>query len=258
MKNKYMEKYKDVIYGITHVERRDGSGNPFYMEDYECEALNKLNEMFPNIYISAEDLIALSDFETKKHKNDLIIEDLRDNAYGYSFYDRHGHSITEDEREKRSMAEKHKPELDNNYNKAVSTFLEVCETLNDLDKTQDEDFDIEDVFDKMYEYKLKTSSKDKIIKNYYKRYKAFREKEEENGKLKEQNTNMQEDNTKLKEENVDLKNKNNKLIKQNSKLTQLLSKTLTFCENVKNSKFGKFLFKKQIKALPEPDEDIEK
>lgn len=30
---------------------------------------------------------------------------------------------------------------------------------------------------------------------------------------------------------------------------------MNFCETVKNSRFGRFFFKKQIKELPAPDED---
>ncbi len=35
----------------------------------------------------------------------------------------------------------------------------------------------------------------------------------------------------------------------------MLSKTLDFCNTVRNSRFGKFFFRKQIKELPAPDDD---
>lgn len=257
MDKDYMDKYKSIIYGITHVERCDGSGHPYYMDDYKCTDLEDLNKIFPNVSVSIKDLLRLSDLETEKHKNDLTIEDLQDSAYGYSFYERHGHSITKEEKAEYESAKRIKAKIDNNYTKSVSTFLEVCETLNDSDEMKDKDFNIEDLFEKMYEYKLDTRPKDTILRNYYERYKSFREKEKENKKLKEENTNLSENSNVLEEKNTNLNSENNELKIKNEKLTKLLSKTLAFCENVKNSRFGRFFFKKQIKALSEPNNDKE-
>lgn len=49
-------------------------------------------------------------------------------------------------------------------------------------------------------------------------------------------------------ENIELK-------KQVNVLQKMLSKTLNFCNHVRNSRFGSLFFKKQIKELPAPDND---
>ena len=56
---------------------------------------------------------------------------------------------------------------------------------------------------------------------------------------------------KLIQENIQLKNKN-------SKLQTMLNRTLELCETVQKSKFGKFFFRKQLKALPDIQEDNER
>lgn len=258
MEENYMKKYQKIITEISLMENEDGSGTPWYMEDYNCPALKNLENLFPNISFSKEDLLSLRDYAFKKRENDLMIDDLRDSAYGYSFYDRHGHSITKDEEEERAQAQNSKPELDKSYTQAFSTFFEVCEILNDSKRMEAQEFDIEeDVFSKMYEYGLETVSKNPMIKNYYKRYKSFRENEKDNENLKQENDSLKQENVTIKEEVSNLHDENNYLKQKVKKFQTMLSKTLNFCEHVKNSRFGKLFFKKQIKGLPEPDIDEE-
>ena len=55
----------------------------------------------------------------------------------------------------------------------------------------------------------------------------------------------------LEEKQEELKAENTELKDKNRKLQNMLNKVLQFCETVQKSKFGKFFFRKQLKALPE-------
>lgn len=66
--------------------------------------------------------------------------------------------------------------------------------------------------------------------------------------LEKQLFNSNEKYNNINTENIQLK-------EQVNVLQKMLSKTLDFCNHVKNSRFGRFFFKKQIKELPAPNND---
>lgn len=66
--------------------------------------------------------------------------------------------------------------------------------------------------------------------------------------LEKQLINSNEKYNNINTENIQLK-------EQVNVLQKMLSKTLNFCNCVKNSRFGRLFFKKQIKELPAPNND---
>ena len=104
----------------------------------------------------------------------------------------------------------------------------------------------------MYEQGFCLRPQNPILKKYYETYKTARNNEKENKNLSKKNSTLSEQVEQLNQENTELKNDNNELKQKNSKLQSMLAKTLQFCDYVRESKFGKFFFRKKIKELPEP------
>ena len=254
MEENYIEKYKDIILKISVMENTDGKDNPWYSDEYRCPALEKLMERFPNLSFSKGDLFKLRNFAGRKEKNDLEIYELLDYAYGYSFYERKGHRMTKGEKERQEKARHDEPSINKNYVKAFSTFFSVCENLNDSKILENPEFNIEnEVFSRIYDYNFELSPKNPMLKNYYQTYKAYRKSQEENKKLSEQNKSLTQQVDEANEHNSNLGIENENLEKKFKELQKMLSKTLDFCNTVRNSRFGKFFFRKKIKELPALD-----
>lgn len=83
--------------------------------------------------------------------------------------------------------------------------------------------------------------------------KAYRESQEENVKLSEQNESLTQQVDRANEDNNNLCTENENLKQKVTGLQKMLSKTLDFCNTVRNSRFGKIFFRKKIKELPTPD-----
>lgn len=254
MEENHMEKYKDIIFDISVMQDVDGSGTPWYSDEYRCPALEKLIAKFPNLSFSKKDLLKLRNFATRKADNDIEIDRLADHAYGHSFYEAYGHMITEDEKKRREEAINNKPNIDEDYLKAFSTFFTVCENLNDSGIIENSSFNIEEeAFSRIYDYDFELSPKNPMLKNYYQRYKAYRENKKGNAKLLEQNESLTQQVDKANEDNNNLRIENENLKQKVTGLQKMLSKTLDFCNTVRNSRFGKFFFRKKMKELPTLD-----
>lgn len=256
MEENYMEKYKSIIYDIEHIENIDNEDKPWYSEEYFCPAYDKLKEKFPNVTFSKEDLLKLRNYSKIKENNDQNIYDLEDSKYGYSFYQLHGHMKTKEENAQYNESKKNKADIDEEYNKAFTTFFHLCESLNAPKENNSINME-KDIFEPLYEYDFNLRPQDTITKNYYETYKKYRQEKEEKENLSQSNQDLYRQIDDVKNENVKIKQENTVLKDRNTVLQKMLSKTIEFCNHVKNSRFGKFFFKKQIKSLPEANIKID-
>lgn len=255
MEGKYFEEYGDIIRGIESIESSDKNGNPWYSKEFDCPAIEKLKEKFPNVSFSVEGLMKLTEFFKKKEKNDNIIYDLSDSKYGVSFYDSHGHMKTEEEEAKYREAVTKKDEIDGEYAMACEAFFKACETLNNTDKPSSIE---EDAFEPIYKYGFTLRPKDTMLKGYCESYLKFRGKQDENQEIVEERKQLNEKITDLQKENSGLQRENGELKQKVNILQKMLSRTLAFCERVRNSRVGKLFFRKDIKELPSADESFER
>lgn len=177
----------------------------------------------------------------------LIKQKLNIEWYGYRS------AVSNGDIKRMNDAEEKQPELENKYTNAYTSFFEVCEKLSNPEVLENPEFDFEsEIFSKMYEQGFCLRPQNPILKKYYETYKTARNKEKENKNLSKKNSTLSEQVEQLNQENTELKNDNNELKQKNSKLQSMLAKTLQFCDYVRESKFGKFFFRKKIKELPEP------
>lgn len=157
-------------------------------------------------------------------------------------------------------AEEKQPKLEEQYTEAYTGFFDVCEKLSNPDILDNPEYDFEgEIFSTIYEQGFRLRPQNPILRKYYETYKARRDKEKENESLSEEKTTLSEkveqvnaENTQLKEDNDKLKTENTELKQKNSRLQSMLAKTLKFCDYVRESRFGRFFFRKRIKELPEP------
>lgn len=248
-KENYMKKYSSIISSIKNMSIHDRDDNPWYSDDYKCKGFEEIKKTFPNVSFTKSDFFTLQKYWKDKDKNDKTILDLEDSSYGYSFYETHGHRKTKQEAEQYDNAKAKKGGLDSKWENAISSFFNTCEILNgdkDLNSC-----DIEkDAFQTIFDYKLELRPKNPLYNNYFNTFKKYNEAKSNNEKLIHSNINLEH---KLNEEistNKELSETNTTLEKKVSTLQKMLSKTLEFCNHVRESKFGKFFFRKQIKALP--------
>lgn len=253
MEENYIEKYGAIITSIANFGEKDINDNNWYDENYYSETFDNLQKTFPNVSFSKEDLaMTLRKIYTKKHNNDFIIEDLGDNHYGHSFYETHGHNRTPDEAKKYNAAKDNKEKIDAEYTNAFSGFFKACEILNG-DKPEDS-YDIEeDAFEPMYKYGFKMRPKNAMLNKYYETYEKLNDEKKNSTELAEKNKSLQQQVEEKTTENTELAQTNTELTEKVSKLQKMLSKTLQFCNKVKESRFARFFFRKQIKALPSPE-----
>lgn len=94
-----------------------------------------------------------------------------------------------------------------------------------------------------------------LINNIAEKDKMITEKELKIQELNIENSNLKNLSSDINEKYNDKEIENQELKNRISVLQNMLSATLKFCDNVKNSKFGKFFFRKQLKELPEPNND---
>lgn len=255
-KDNYMKKYSSIISSIKNMSVHDRDDNPWYSDDYKCSGFEEIQKAFPNVSFKKSDFFTLQEYWKAKDKNDKTILDLADSSYGYSFYETHGHRKTKKEAEQYNNAKAKKEELDSKWENAISSFFNTCEILNgdkDLNSC-----DIEkDAFQPICDYKLKLRPKNPLYNNYFNTFEKYNEAKSNNEKLLHSNINIER---KLNEQiatNKELSLTNTSLEKKVSTLQKMLSKTLEFCNHVKESRFGKFFFRKQIKALPSAQIDEE-
>ena len=248
-KENYTKKYNSIISSIKNMSIHDGEDNPWYSDDYHCSGFEELKKTFPNVSFEKSDFFTLQKFWTNKSNNDKTIFDLEDSSYGYSFYETHGHRKTAEETKQYNKAKEDKENLDSKWENAIFSFFNTCEILNgnkDLNSC-----DIEkDAFQTILDYNLKLRPKNPLYNSYFNTFEKYNEAKSNNEKLLLSNRDL---NHKLDEEinkNKNLNETKSSLEKKVSSLQKMLSKTLEFCNHVKESRFGKFFFRKQIKALP--------
>lgn len=263
-KDDNLKKYKSIISTIKNMDKTDGEGNPWYSDDYNCPGYEELKKMFPNVSFKKEDLFKLQKIWNEKDKNDTIIYDLADSKYGHSFYESHGHIKTGEESEQYHDAKAQKANLDTKWDKAINSFFTTCEILNgdkDLNSCNIE----QDAFQPICDYKLELRPKNPLYSNYFNTYQKYNEAKSNNEKLIHSNMVIERklnekvnENQELKQENQELKQENTALKTNVSKLRKMLDKTLEFCNKVKESRLGRFFFRKQLKALPSAQIENEK
>ena len=248
-KDNYFKKYNSIISTIKNMSYKDGDDNPWYSNEYECSGFEELKKAFPNVSFDKKDFFTLQKFWNAKDKNDKTIYNLEDSSYGYSFYETHGHKKTKEESEQYDTAKSKKDEVDTKWENAISSFFNTCEILNgdkDLNSC-----DIEkDAFQTICDYNLELRPKNPLYNNYFNTFKKYNEAKSNNEKLIHSNMNLERKLNVEKDKNTELTQTNASLETKVSKLQKMLSKTLEFCNHVRESKFGKFFFRKQIKALP--------
>ena len=211
--------------------------------------LSALEKEFPNIEFSINDVELLSKIYNKKQKNSSEINKAKLNIEWYGYRS----AVSNGDIKRMNDAEEKQPELENKYTNAYTSFFEVCEKLSNPEVLENPEFDFEsEIFSKIYEQGFCLRPQNPILKKYYETYKTARNKEKENKNLSKKNSTLSEQVEQLNQENTELKNDNNELKQKNSKLQSMLAKTLQFCDYVRESKFGKFFFRKKIKELPEP------
>lgn len=139
------------------------------------------------------------------------------------------------------------------YENKLNEFWNICEGLSNIEQLNDSSFDIEnELFKKIYDYHYDIRPKNPILKQFYNSYCEKRKMNEKNQEIQEKNQNLEKSNEELTQQNTQLSTKV-------SKLQKMLKKTFEFCENVRNSRFGRFFFAKKLKGLPSPEEeDLEK
>ncbi len=274
-----ISKYEEVIRFIRTYNESINSNRKYYNEELnrhpadfikignESEreddmaldlCLTPLKNLFPNVVFTKHDIESLSQCYVNKEENYKIITSTKFAIDSHRYYG--GRSVSEQEIEKMKEAESKKAQLEKQYNDTYASFFEICEKLNDSEALENPDYDIEEeIFNKIYEQGFKLRPKNTILKKYYETYKTSRDKAEENEILTEKNSELSEkveqtieENKQLRNDNDKLKNDNSELIQKNSKLQRMLTKTLEFCNYVRESRFGKFFFRKKIKELPEP------
>lgn len=220
--------------------------------------LSALRELFPNIQFSKNDIELLSGYYSRKQDNFSIINRTKLNIRSQEWYG--GRTVSKEERKRMYDAEEKQPKLEEEYTEAYTGFFDVCEKLSNPEILDNPEYDFEgEIFSTIYEQGFSIRPQNPILRKYYETYKARRDKEKENESLLGENSTLSEqveqanqENTQLKEDNDKLKSDNAELKQRNSKLQSMLAKTLKFCDYVRESRFGRFFFRKRIKELPEP------
>ncbi len=274
-----INKYKDIISDIESYNEVIDSNETSYRQELDRNPadflkisnesnreedmainsrLSALRSTFPNIEFSKNDIDLLSGYYSRKEANQKLINSTEMNIRSQEMYG--GRTVSEEERDSMHEAKEKQPKLEEEYTEAYTGFFDVCEKLSNPEILNNPEYDFEgEIFNTIYEQGFSLRPQNSILKNYYKSYKARRDKEKENEDLSEKNSTLSEqvekaneENTQLKSDNDKLKNDNEELKQKNSKLQSMLAKTLEFCDYVRESKFGKFFFRKKVKELPSP------
>ena len=224
--------------------------------------LSALRELFPNVEFSKSDIELLSGYYSRKQDNFSIINRTKLNIRSQELYG--GRTVSKEERKRMYDAEEKQPNLEEQYTEAYTGFFDVCEKLSNPEILDNPEYDFEgEIFSTIYEQGFRLRPQNPILRKYYETYKARRDKEKENESLSEEKSTLSEqveqanaENTQLKEDNDKLKSENTELKQKNSRLQSMLAKTLKFCDYVRESRFGRFFFRKKIKELP-PSQSME-
>ena len=96
-----------------------------------------------------------------------------------------------------------------------------------------------------------------MLKGYCESYLKYKKQKDENQKIVEKNNKLNEQVTGLQNENSGLQKENEELKQKVNVLQKMLSRTLDFCNRVRNSRVGKVFFRKDIKELPGVEDSIE-
>lgn len=274
-----ISKYKDIISKIESYNEVMDSNRKSYREEMDRHPgdfvrisnesnreddmalhsrLSALRGLFPNVEFSESDIELLSGYYSRKQDNFGIINRTQLNIRSQEQYG--GRTVSKEERKRMYDAEEKQPKLEEQYTEAYTGFFDVCEKLSNPDILDNPEYDFEgEIFSTIYEQGFRLRPQNPILRKYYETYKARRDKEKENEILSEEKSTLTEqveqanaENIRLKEDNGKLKTENTELKQKNSRLQSMLAKTLKFCDYVRESRFGRFFFRKRIKELPEP------
>lgn len=274
-----ISKYKDVISLIESYNGAIDSNRKYYHAEMDrhpadyvkisaesnleddmvlVSRLSALRDLFPNIEFSQDDIELLSGYYSRKQNNFHIINKTKLDIRSQEWYG--GRTVSKEERKRMYEAEEKQPKLEEQYTAAYTGFFDICEKLSNPEILENPEYDFEgEIFSQIYEQGFSIRPKNPILKKYYESYRTRRDKEKENEGLSEKNSTLSEqieqvnqENMQLRNDNDKLNNDNNELKQKNSKLQSMLAKTLKFCDYVRESRFGKFFFRKKIKELPPP------
>lgn len=252
----FKERLESIIKDAA-IERNNQATSPYKVSmTYDYDYLEKLVEEFslefPGVRFQVSDINSLITLCQPKEKiNRNIYNHEHPVAYGQKSY----YSTSEEyEKDKERQAT-----VNDEYQQAFDAYVGMVEKLSDEEQINSPSYDIEqEVFQPIYTYSFGLRPRNKILRNFYETYADKEDKSKRVTELEEDNTKLQETNTSLEEQNNSLQTENVELTNKVSRLQKMLQKTIQFCDTVKRSRFGRFFFGKQIKALPAPEEDLEK
>ncbi len=230
---------------------------PVYKGESEKKIAEVVKEYFSNLIIKPEGFRKLDTLLKEKIDNEHIAYDMYpDSQYGYSFYQRKGHMMREDEKQAYQNAKKRIEQLNPEVDEALATLQNVCDLLNNSEQFTNPEFDLDNnVCEKMYKYGFTiTNSACPLFERYYNQYVTLQNEKAKKTKLETEYISLNEE---LEKKNQELEKNGKELTKvseQNKKNQKMLNKLLIFADKVRNSKIGSLFFKKAIKQLPERTE----